>query len=62
MVSIKQEVSSWEDTKMISIKQEVPNWDDPNNIDIDWHQDFQFQFMDLPTSEFLTSAAELEQT
>lgn len=62
MVSIKQEVSSWEDTKMISIKQEVPNWDDPNNIDIDWHQDFQFQFMDLPTSEFLTSAAEFEQT
>lgn len=62
MVSIKQEVTGWDDTKMISIKQELPNWDDPNNIDIDWDQDFRFQFMDLPTSEFLTSAAEFEQT
>lgn len=62
MVSIKQEVTGWEDTKMISIKQELPNWDDPNNIDIDWDEDFRFQLMDLPTSEFLNSAAEFEQT
>lgn len=62
MVSVKQEVSSWDDTKMISIKQELPNWDDPYNIDIDWSQDYRLQFVDLPTSEFLTSAAEFEQT
>lgn len=62
MVSVKQEGSGWEDTKTISMKQEMPNWDDPNNIDIDWDQDYRFQLMDLPTSEFLTSAAELEQT
>lgn len=62
MVSVKQEVSCLDDTKMISVKPELPTWDDAHNIDIDWEQDFGIQFMDLPTSEFLTSAAELEQT
>lgn len=62
MVSIKQEPSCWDDTKMISIKQDISAWDDSHNVDIDWEQDFGLQLMDLPTSEFLTSAAELEQT
>ncbi|XP_021694469.1 myc protein [Aedes aegypti] len=62
MVSIKQEPSCWDDIKTISIKQELSNWDDSHNMDIDWEQDIGIQFMDLPTSEFLTSAVELEQT
>ncbi|XP_055616154.1 myc protein [Toxorhynchites rutilus septentrionalis] len=50
---------------MISNRQDIPScWDDTNSIDtnIDWENDLGFELMDLPTSEFLTSAAELEQT
>lgn len=64
MVSIKQEVPCWDDTKMGSAKQELTTstWDDSHNIDIDWNQDIDMHLMDLPTSEFLTCADEFEQT
>lgn len=63
MVSIKQEVPCWEDTKMISVKQELSSsWDESHNIDIDWDQEIGIHLMDLPTSEFLTCADEFEQT
>lgn len=59
MVSIKPEPSCWDDIKTISIKQEIPpNWDDSHNIGLDW--DCDIQLIDLPTTDFMTSYAELE--
>lgn len=58
MISIKQEdVRFWED----SVKQEGSCWDDTKAADLDWETDLGFQMMELPTSEFLNTAAENEQ-
>lgn len=61
MVSIQQDVSSCDDIKMISMKPEMSNWEDTNTIDIDWSEDYRLQALDFPSTDFISCAVENEQ-